>query len=238
MDGSRRLIRVLPLLAGGAVLVAACDLIPGTSANIERRAKDLAAEQLIDPASAQFRSVEVRDGAVCGEINGKNRMGAYVGFTRFLIDTSAWEAALDPGFDPGQLETARSLCSSIGGSSCSDAAELEGKRIAQLAFEERWEEKCVGAGAAGALDARMPWDPTAFNEAGPGENWVEDYDMPNANSARANSASSRASDDAWMDGEDDEGVAETANSAGRAAEEDVGAIDAANGVASNVMDED
>ncbi|KAF1692743.1 hypothetical protein CSC62_14000 [Pseudoxanthomonas jiangsuensis] len=50
-----------------------------------RQAKKIATEQLIDPSSAQFRNMLVGDGVVCGEVNGKNRFGAYVGFKPFLV---------------------------------------------------------------------------------------------------------------------------------------------------------
>jgi hypothetical protein len=44
-------------------------------------------ESLLDPSSAQFRSVrQMPNGAVCGEVNGKNRMGGYVGFQPFAAD--------------------------------------------------------------------------------------------------------------------------------------------------------
>lgn len=78
-----------------AMLVAACEFIPGTADYVERRARVAAAELLIDPSSALFRNVEAREGVVCGEINGKNRMGAYVGFVRFLVDTSSWAATME-----------------------------------------------------------------------------------------------------------------------------------------------
>lgn len=47
---------------------------------------------LFDPAAAQFRNIRaadvvLSDGSserrVCGEVNGKNRLGAYVGFSMF-----------------------------------------------------------------------------------------------------------------------------------------------------------
>ncbi|MCP5384181.1 MAG: hypothetical protein H6919_03350 [Sphingomonadaceae bacterium] len=48
-------------------------------------AEAAAAYHLLDPSSAQFREVEFRDeDTVCGQINGKNRMGAYSGFTNFV----------------------------------------------------------------------------------------------------------------------------------------------------------
>jgi hypothetical protein len=44
-------------------------------------------QNLLDPSSAQFRNVrQMPNGAVCGEINGKNRMGGYVGFQPFAAD--------------------------------------------------------------------------------------------------------------------------------------------------------
>lgn len=49
------------------------------------RAEQAAADLLIDPESAKFRKVENRGGGVwCGEINGKNRMGAYSGYNPFM----------------------------------------------------------------------------------------------------------------------------------------------------------
>jgi hypothetical protein len=47
------------------------------------KAKALAANQLRDPGSAQFRNIKQSGGFVCGEINGKNGYGAYNGFRRF-----------------------------------------------------------------------------------------------------------------------------------------------------------
>lgn len=56
--------------------------------------KKLAASQLRDPSSAQFRNI-ANDGLfVCGEINGKNGYGAYAGFTRFYGDQTM--VSIDP----------------------------------------------------------------------------------------------------------------------------------------------
>jgi len=47
------------------------------------------AAELIDPASAQFRESGVRHGeTVCGQVNGKNRFGAYVGFRWFQVSSA------------------------------------------------------------------------------------------------------------------------------------------------------
>ena len=44
---------------------------------------------LSDPGSAQFRNVrQMPNGAVCGQVNAKNRMGGFVGFSPFAVDRS------------------------------------------------------------------------------------------------------------------------------------------------------
>ncbi len=41
---------------------------------------------LIDPYSAQYRSLRAgRSGSICGQVNGKNRFGAYVGYRDFVV---------------------------------------------------------------------------------------------------------------------------------------------------------
>lgn len=166
---------VVPIALGA--LLGGCDLVPGTGAYHEKRAKAAAAQLLIDPTSAQFRNVAAGDRAVCGEINGKNRMGAYVGFTRFYVDSTRWEAALDPQYDASRLASARRLCASLGGSSCDDEAEEEIKRLDQQVFDGLWAARCGGSAAPGGRSS-VPWDPTALNVAVPGENWVEQPSPP------------------------------------------------------------
>lgn len=48
------------------------------------QAEKAVAASLRDPSSAQFRNVVERSTATCGEVNGKNAFGAYVGFKRFV----------------------------------------------------------------------------------------------------------------------------------------------------------
>ncbi|MBX7497235.1 hypothetical protein K3172_15350 [Qipengyuania sp. 6B39] len=60
-------------------------LMLGGCSNPTQNAQDAVAYNLLDPDSAKFREVRTTDtGAVCGQINGKNRMGAYVGFKNFV----------------------------------------------------------------------------------------------------------------------------------------------------------
>lgn len=88
---------------GGALLVLLVSLpfaIPAAQDWMAKnKAKASAASELLDPSSAQFRSVHVvrtiigRD--VCGEINGKNVYGAYVGFKRFAASDKT-DAIIEP----------------------------------------------------------------------------------------------------------------------------------------------
>lgn len=62
-----------------------------------KEAQEIAAHNLNDPASAQFRQVtEAGDHCVTGEINAKNRMGAYTGFREFIVDMRKREVAIVP----------------------------------------------------------------------------------------------------------------------------------------------
>ena len=82
-----------------------------------------ASYNLIDPESANFRNVRARDirredgtEAVefCGEVNAKNRMGGYAGFSPFkgkFVGSEAKIEFMDNTFDT--LGTASLLCSAF-----------------------------------------------------------------------------------------------------------------------------
>lgn len=75
-----------------AFILAATVALAGCSGEADA-AKKLVANRLRDPSSAQFRNVQVvkqQDGtsAVCGEVNGKNAYGGYVGFQSFVVKGS------------------------------------------------------------------------------------------------------------------------------------------------------
>jgi hypothetical protein len=62
-----------------------------------------------DPAAAQFRNIRAADVTlkngvqarrVCGQVNGKSRMGGYVGFNYFGGTISNGAFAQDPYFGP------------------------------------------------------------------------------------------------------------------------------------------
>lgn len=69
--------RVFGLLV---VLLSGCNSETG-------RVEDLVRENLKDPTSAQFKEIrKSKDGKYfCGEVNAKNSMGGYIGFTEFAV---------------------------------------------------------------------------------------------------------------------------------------------------------
>lgn len=64
-------------------------------------AKETVAYELKDPSSAQFRNLYALsrgkgDDTACGEINGKNSYGAYVGFRKFYVYSDGKYYISDP----------------------------------------------------------------------------------------------------------------------------------------------
>ena len=169
-------MRTIVLTTAAALLIAGCDRIPGTEANRIAKGEKVAADQLLDPSSAQFRKTVLHPGPkaadekaegprwiVCGEINGKNRNGAYVGFTRFLADPDGTEAYLEPNTATTQEEADRAgqRCQrgakgpiysetdrEIRMMQCEEASRLYGERAAADEFNMTWEAMCLADGRA------------------------------------------------------------------------------------------
>lgn len=72
------------LVAGATLLLTACEQLPGAINEAKREVR----KSLIDPDSAKFEAVfEIQSsGAVCGFVNGKNRMGGYAGANPFVYE--------------------------------------------------------------------------------------------------------------------------------------------------------
>lgn len=83
-------MRLLPIFV--VSLLAAC----GQSST----AKDKVRVLLSDPSSATFIDIESNEVATCGSVNGKNLMGAYVGYRPFIVvnETAEIGEAVDPQF--------------------------------------------------------------------------------------------------------------------------------------------
>jgi hypothetical protein len=145
---------ILLVASAGSLVCASCDGLPGTGSYREEKAKRSVSEQLLDPTSAQFRNVQSRGDSVCGEVNAKNKIGAYVGFRRFVVDTATYSAVIDPQFDLTDLLSARDLCTEVSSneyssasttmSACGRVAELEATQIQQESFDSRWTKQCEG----------------------------------------------------------------------------------------------
>lgn len=72
------------LALGGALAAMMAWFVWGLPWQARRGLVDSVRNELFDPGSAQVRALRYTDQrCVCGEINGKNRYGAYVGFKRF-----------------------------------------------------------------------------------------------------------------------------------------------------------
>lgn len=75
------------VLIVGGILLATAVAASGFFGYQEYRMRQLKATvgaHLLDPYSAQYRDIREKDGAICGEVNAKNRMGAYTGYTLFV----------------------------------------------------------------------------------------------------------------------------------------------------------
>lgn len=70
-----------------------------------QRGKEIVAREFRDPSSLQWRDVRMvertGDDYLCGEVNGKNGFGAYVGFRKFVVHMERGLAHLEPRQEPG-----------------------------------------------------------------------------------------------------------------------------------------
>ena len=133
--------------------LSACEFVPGTEAYAIERAKRTVSISLIDPSAAQFREVQKRGDWVCGELNAKNRMGAFVGFKRFLVRMDTNEAQMDPEFSFTDLLGAQDSCRSATGNSyssvastlsaCERASEQKINQLLQVKFDGDWSANCA-----------------------------------------------------------------------------------------------
>lgn len=191
-----RIWTIIGLCAFG---VSGCEFMPGTQAYEVAQAKRSVAELLLDPASAKFRNVSVRNGHVCGEINGQNRMGAFVGFSQFVVSLDGSEPVIDPEFDYGDLVDAEASCRSLAGneyasystqlSVCERAVEKRAEANLQARFEELWQKHCSFGNRSAVY--RPP-----LGDSGTPSKLQADETTPDA------TEESDASGDDWYDGED------------------------------------
>lgn len=88
----------MKFVPNAAILIVLSTNLGGCSSEVE----DAVRHELIDAGSAQFRDVERCAGDTKisrGQVNGKNRMGAYTGFEPFFYDGASVTFASSPGFE-------------------------------------------------------------------------------------------------------------------------------------------
>jgi hypothetical protein len=92
MGFTRSLGHAAPLALAATLILSAC------GAPAVERAQDLAAHDLFDPDATLFRDVaeDARGNCVRGELNAKNKMGAYTGFRPFIVDMRSRAVAIMP----------------------------------------------------------------------------------------------------------------------------------------------
>lgn len=193
-------------LAGAVVLMV---LLGGCRAadafRYESRAKAAVAKELLDPMSAQFRNIALRNDHVCGEVNAKNSMGAYVGYRRFVVSVPDWNAQIDPQFDYSDLFEAEDLCSSMRSneyssvastiSACDRADEKRTAQSQQERFDSAWSANCRGT-------VHLPFQPPLTdNTSGPPEETVNTSDV--------NDLANDTENDAEADDQDGDEAAES-----------------------------
>jgi hypothetical protein len=123
---------------GAIVCLSGCDRIPGTS---QSKAATSIRSGMFDPGAAKITFSNETHHAVCGTVNGKNRMGAYVGATPFLYD-KATGATLVYGGQPDSNEVRR-----LAGTDSSDPEwnKLFLDIAAKCAFPNEWAMNCKTA---------------------------------------------------------------------------------------------
>lgn len=129
-----------------ALSIAVLLVLTGCSTE-QSRAEQAAADLLIDPDSAKFRNVvDKGDGIWCGEINGKNRMGAYSGYQPFVATVIGRDYANANIIDYDD-EIVMNVYYPDYQAKCLDSSLVEAANDAQKAADE------VGNAAAAAADA-------------------------------------------------------------------------------------
>lgn len=94
---------------------------------LAKQAKEAVKERLIDPESATFK-IEYEDpkGLICGQVNAKNRLGGYTGFSRFMYTGKKDDYELrmvDPTVKPSDGLTPAALDNLLVENICSDLAK-------------------------------------------------------------------------------------------------------------------
>jgi hypothetical protein len=155
------LITAVCLLVGG-IIAAGYDRIPGFAPYDLRVGKALLLDTMYDAESARLRHVKrhaavLKDSpspvSICGEVNGKNHMGAYVGFQRFVVELKDKSVEIDPLVKTTQADIEKKLkqCHAYAAAGygelmeqCYDEEQESNEgQLKQVLFEARWIVDCA-----------------------------------------------------------------------------------------------
>ncbi len=64
--------------------------------DLQEKGRQIIADMMRDPSSAQFRNVVAAESCVTGEVNGKNGFGGYAGFQQFYYDDARGVGQIEP----------------------------------------------------------------------------------------------------------------------------------------------
>lgn len=100
-------------IAMTCLIAGSCSAIPGTEANTEKQARAALRMTLYDSDSARFANAQAIDAKsphagklLCGEVNAKNKLGAYIGFRNFFAYPAENLAGVDPRQEGGAEQRA------------------------------------------------------------------------------------------------------------------------------------
>jgi len=95
------------VIAGLSIMVAVGITVPPWLET--REIQQAVAAGLADPEAARFRNIRKVESGFCGEVNGKNRFGAYVGFEPFYARKSGekWRVYESTGIAGEEIITLR-----------------------------------------------------------------------------------------------------------------------------------
>lgn len=142
------------LITALAALLPSCNYVPGTNSYKIAQTEIFIDEIVIDPESTKYRNVTISSiiapnngHTVCGEINARNKMGGYTGFTRFINNAEQKEVLFDPTIDvveqSRQATEQRGFCSQLDQFSCPIANKIEAEIAEQESFDVSWGKFCA-----------------------------------------------------------------------------------------------
>ena len=137
---------------------------------LEDKVKSAMEIALIDPFSAQYRALRGgKNGAVCGQVNGKNRLAAYVGFKDFVLAKDGKTVYFSKQSDGIETEWYSSFSEAFLGACASKTQVARYKAMTEPEPYRPTYDDALAAAAAAAEDAAAAAADAADNVEMPAE---------------------------------------------------------------------